>query len=194
MNQETRRACTPQQYVRKLFEETKDGKLPIRYFPFFDQEYTLTYKMNWSAEDAEALIQRYEALTASLSRIGAVYDQLNEESAVQALLSKEDQEVWKIYVCPFEPFEVDLEEVADLYFRRETDSLDEEEDELLERHYEWFIANSEQRLPKSKRTPAMMINRAQRYTELARCHAPAIILQEEGRDLAEEMVLYYYGE
>ena len=58
MNEDIRRECTPQDYIRKLFHETKDGKLKIHYFPFLDQPYSSTYRMDWTKNDADALFER----------------------------------------------------------------------------------------------------------------------------------------
>ena len=36
MTEDIRSECTPQDYIRKLYCETKDGELTINYFPFFN--------------------------------------------------------------------------------------------------------------------------------------------------------------
>jgi uncharacterized protein (DUF1810 family) len=192
MNESTRNKCTPQEYIMKLFEETKSGRLEIHYFPFFDQPYSLKYKMNWTKDDAESLVRRYDALTSSLARIGQLHEELEEESKRLALLTAEEMDVWNTYIRPFEPFEVDLDVVSELYFRRETDSLEDDENDLLERHYEWFVTNSRLRLAYNKRCPSQLINRVQRYERLMQLNAPEVVVAEEGRFLAEEMVLYYH--
>jgi hypothetical protein len=38
-----------------------------------------------------------------------------------------------------------------------------------------------------------MITRAMRYERLISVNAPEVVITEEGRCLAEEMVLYYFG-
>lgn len=192
MNEDTRNACTPQEYILKLFDETVDGKLKITYFPLFDQTYSLKYKMNWTKEDAQNMVQRYNKLTAALARIGEVHDKLGEETVRQELLTEYEVEVWNTYIRPFTPFEVDLDVITELYFRRETDSLEDEENELLERHYEWFVTNSRQRLPFDKVCPSQLVNRAQRYERLKELDAPECVVDEEGRFLAEKLVLYYH--
>lgn len=194
MNEETRNNCTPQEYILKLFEETENGKLAIRYFPILDQPYSKNYKMDWMREDAEKIVERYNTLTAALTRIGTLHDAIQEEAERQKLLTEADLAIWNTYLRPFEPaFEASDEVIAELYFRREGDSLEEEEDELLERHHEWFVANSCKRLPSDRHCPAYLINRAQRYEALVKLHAPENVIAEEGRSLAEEMVLYYHS-
>ena len=49
------------------------------------------------------------------------------------------------------------------------------------------------KIPFNRRSVADMITRAARYERLIELGAPEIVVTEEGRCLAEEMVLYYYG-
>ncbi len=190
MTVEMRKDLTPQQYIRQLYSETEDGKVSIEYNAFLDGPYTLTYEMDWTQEEAEQLVLRYEHLAYMLERIGK---HKADPQRCDQPLDGEEQAVWDTYLEPFDPFEVEDEEIDTLYFRRESDSLDEEENELLERHYEWFQRNSLQRLPFRKCPPAFLINRAQRYAECVKIGAPEVILREEGRWLAEELVLYWHG-
>ena len=192
MVKDIRCECTPQDYIRRLFCETKDGELTINYFPFFDQPYSFTYRMDWTKQDAEDIVERYKSLTAALTHIGKHYNELGDETNRKELLSASELEVWDTYISPFEPFEVDSDIIVDLHFRSETDSLDDEEYELLERHHNWFVANSRKRLPFDRWCPAKLINRAQRYEKLIEINAPESIVAAEGCFLAEEMVLYYH--
>ncbi len=189
---EMRKELSPQKFIRQLFAEMKDGKVSIEYHPFFDEPYTMTYEMDWAAEDAERLVQRYDTLTAALTRIGKLHDELEAETNRKQLLTEVEQEVWDTYIRPFEPFDGDLDVVADLVFRCETETLDEEDQALLDRHYEWYEANCLQRLSVVKCAPTRVINRAQRYEHLVSLNAPEIVINEEGRCLAEEMALYYH--
>lgn len=192
MIEDIRSECTPQDYIHKLFCETKDGELTINYFPFFDQPYSFTYRMDWTKQDAAAIVEHYNSLTAALTRIGKCHNELEDEARRKELLSSNELEVWDTYIRPFEPFEVDLDIIADLHFRSETHSLEDEEYELLERHHDWFVANSHQRLPFDRWCPAHLINRAQRYEKLIEIKATDCVVTQEGRFLAEEMVLYYH--
>ena len=193
MQENFRRKIKPQDYIRKLFSDMSNGKLPIKYFPLFESPYTLEYKVDWPEKDLALLIQCYNDLTSALTRIGKLHDNLDKEEARKELLNNDELDIWNVFIRPFSEFEVDLSMIGDLYFRRETDSLDEEEDELLERHYEWFVKNSIERLPHIKRNPAHYINRVQKYEALIQQNAPETVLNEEGCYLAEEMVLYYFG-
>ena len=192
MKVDERRELSPQEFIRQLFAETKEGKVSIEYAPFFDEPYTMTYEMDWTAEDAENLVQRYNALTAALTRIGKLHESLDVEANRKEFLTPEEQMVWDTYIRPFEPFDGDLDEVADLEFFSETETLTEEEQAILDRHYGWYEANCLQRLPVMRRTPTCVINRAQRYERLVSLNAPAIVMNEEGRCLAEELALYYH--
>lgn len=193
MNKDIRKEITPQEYIRKLFADTKDGKLEIKYFPLFDQQYSHLYKMDWLHEDAENMVQRYNSLIAALNHIGELHDKLQDEETRLKLLSAEELDVWNTYISPFEPFETDLDIIADLYFCRETDSLEDDENELLERHYEWFVENSRKRLPFDRCCPSQLINRVQRYEVLVRSNASESDISEEGCYLAEELVIYHHS-
>ena len=69
--------------------------------------------------------------------------------------------------------------------------LTEEEEALLKRHDAWIEQQCLQRLPHVGCTSVYLINRARRYERLVSLHAPEIVLENEARCLAEEMVLYY---
>ena len=194
MTEDIRKECTPQDYIRRLFCETKGGELKISYFPFLDQPYSFTYRMDWTNQDAEAIVARYNSLTAALTQIGKCHNKLGDEKKRKELLSPKELDVWDTYIRPFESFEVDSDAIADLYFKSETDSLEDEEYELLDRYYDWFVTNSRKRLPFDRWCPAKLVNRAQRYEKLIELNAPQSVVAEEGRFLAEEMVLYYHCE
>lgn len=195
MTQEMRRELTPQQYIYQLYAETKDGKLEITYHYPLDIEppYTITYGMDWTAEDAENLVLQYEGLETMLRKFGALQTELQQEENREALLTPEERKVWETMIQPFSPFEVEESVIEELYFRGEYDSLEEEENELLERHWWWRERHALERMPFLRRSPTSMILRARRYEKLVGWAAPEIVIQEEGRCLAEEMVLYYYG-
>lgn len=192
MNVEKKRELSPQEFLHQLFAETQDGKVSIEYAPSFGEPYTMTYEMDWTAENIENLVQRYDALTAALTRIGKLHEVLDEEANRKEFLTPEEQMVWDTYIRPFEPFDGDLDEAADLEFFSETETLTGEEQAILDRYYEWYESNCLQRLPVVKCTPTHVINRAQCYEHLVSLNAPAIVINEEGRSLAEELALYYH--
>ncbi len=207
MTEQMRKDLTPQGYIRHMFSETKKGEFTVGYSDFFAAEEERTLQLNWTAEDAEKAVQRYNLLTSALARIARLHDQLEDEDSRKKLLSEADLEVWKVYVQPFEPMEVNWDELypippckpEDLPFliceihERAIGDLIEEEDLLLKQYYMWREEQCQKRIPFNRRSAADMITRAMRYEKLLSIGAPEIIATEEGRCLAEEMVLYYFG-
>ncbi len=180
------------QYIRELFAATKDGKVKITCYTEIEGPYDRTYEMDWTGTDAEKVLKKYEALIAALSKIGKLHDELENEDKLRELLTDEENAVWETYIRPFEEFEVDQELLTELYDRRYCgDQLSDDEIDILENHYEWFNEQSLKRLPFERCSPMHVINRAQRYEHLVSMNAPEIVIGNEGRCLAEEMVLYY---
>lgn len=194
MEENKYRDLTPRQYIWRLFADTKDGVLKITYYPYNGEPpYTLTYRMDWTEADAEAVVQRYETLSASLRKLGGLREQLQEEARRKELLSPEEMLVWQTYLCPFGAFEVEQAVIDELYFRAEFDTLDDDENALLDRYYWWRERNSLERLPFRRCSPYNLILRAQRYEKLVWLGAPEPVLREESRCLAEEIMLYHFG-
>lgn len=193
MTQEMRNDLTPQGYIRQLFRETQAGKLAITDCPFDGEPETHTYEVSWTAEEAEGIVQRYNLLTAALTRIGRLHDRLKEEKDRTELLTADQLDIWNTYVRPYEAFEVDLRVIYDIHERGQLGDLAEEEEQLWKRYCMWRESQSQQRIPFHRRSAADMIQRARRYEKLISMHAPELVVTEEGRCLAEEMVLYYAG-
>lgn len=210
MTEQMRNDLTPQGYIRHMFAETQNGEFKVGYTDFFNnsapEERTLI--LNWTAEDAEKVVQRYNLLTSALARIGRIHDQLKDEESRKKLLSESDLEVYNIYVLPYEPFKVNWDElypippcepdelislVENTFERGRLGDLIEEEELLIKRYCMWHEEQSQKRIPFNRRSCADMITRAMRYEKLISIGAPEIVVTEEGRLLAEEMVLYYFG-
>ena len=89
MNAQMRNDLTPQGYIRHMFAETQNGEFKVGYTEFFNdsapEERTL--QLNWTAEDAEKVEQRYNLLTSALARIAHLHDQLDDEENRRKLLS-----------------------------------------------------------------------------------------------------------
>jgi hypothetical protein len=83
--------------------------------------------------------------------------------------------------------------IQEAYERGLDGDLIEEEELLLHQHWEWQEKQSQKRIPFNRRSAADMILRAMRYERLLSLGAPEIVVTEEGRHLAQEMVLYYFG-
>lgn len=208
MTEEMRNDLTPQGYIRQLFKETADGKVAITYYPFVGEPEARTYEVNWTAEEAEQIVSRYILLTNALARIGHLHDQLEDEQGRNKLLGPADLEVWNTYVRPYEPMEVNWDElypippcepdglmslIHEIHERGQYGDLIEEEEMLWKQYCMWNEEQSQKRIPFSRRSSANMILAAKRYEGAIRLGAPEIVVTEQGRCLAEEMVLYYAG-
>lgn len=180
----------PKQHILDLFEKTKDSMVDITYYSDFGEDYTLTYEMDWTREDAETLAERFEALTDALSKIGKLYDELENEDKRRELLTPEELSVWEIYVRSFdEKFDADEMLIREL---NERDDLTSEEFELLERLYEWFEEQCLKRLPAIHRSSVDFVDAAKRYTYFVKSNAPGLVINDAARCLAEQMLLYYF--
>ena len=210
MNVQMRNDLTPQGYIRHMFAETQNGEFKVGYTEFFNDsvEQERTFYVNWTAEDAEKVEQRYNLLTSALARIGRLHDQLKDEEGRKELLSEADLEVYNTYVLPYEPFKVNWDElypippcepdelmslVENTFERGRWGDLIEEEELLIKRYCMWNEEQSQKRIPFNRRSATDLITRARRYEKLISLGAPEIVVTEEGRLLAEEMVLYYFG-
>ena len=210
MNVQMRSDLTPQGYIRHMFLETVNGEFKVGYVDsdngFAEAERTV--RVNWTAEDAEKTVQRYNLLTDALARIARVHDQLQDEESRKKLLSEADLEVWNTYVRPYEPMEVNWDElypippcepeelmslIQSIHDRGMYGDLIEEEELLWKQYCMWDEEQSQKRIPFNRRSCANLIARAKRYERLISLGAPEIVVTEEGRCLAEEMVLYYFG-
>jgi len=210
MTEKMRNDLTPQGYIRRMFAETDNGEIKVGYKNpenhFIEEERTI--QVNWTEEDAEKSVQRYNLLTSALVRIGRLHDQLGDEESRMKLLSEEDLEVWNTYIRPYEPMEVNWDElypippcepnelmslVWDIHERGQYGDLIEEEELLWKQYCMWNEEQSCKRIPFNRRSSANLITRASRYERLISFGAPEIVVIEEGRCLAEEMVLYYFG-
>ena len=208
MTREMRDDLTPQGYIRQVFRETQDGKLSITYYPFSGEPETITYQVNWTEEDAEQIIQKYNLLTFALARIGRLHDQLEDEQSRNKLLSEDELQIWNTYVKPYEPMVVDwgqlypispcepnelMSLIQEIHERAQFGDLIEQEEMLWKQYCMWREEQSQKRIPFNRRSSADMIQRARRYEKLVSMHAPETVVTEEGRCLAEEMILYYAG-
>ncbi len=210
MNAQTRKDLTPQGYIRRMFAETENGKVTVGYenpYSNFAEE-ERTFYVNWTAEDVDTAVQRYNLLTSALARIGRLHDQLNDEESRKKLLSEADLEIWNTYVRPYEPMEVNWDElypippcepdemmslIQKIHERGQLGDLIEEEELLWKQYCMWNEEQSQKRIPFNRRSAANLIERAMRYERFISLGAPEIVVTEEGRCLAEEMVLYYFG-
>ena len=208
MNEQMRNDLTPQGYIRHMFAETENGVFTYSYETIYNNISDKRFYLEWTTEDEmEEAIERYNVLVSALTRLGRMHDELEDEDKRNELLSESDLQVWNTYVHPYEPLEVDWDELgippcnqAELFEliesarERAFDSdLFEEEEYLLKKFYMWKEEQSQKRIPFNRRSSADLITRAARYESFISLGAPELVVTEEGRCLAEELVLYYYG-
>ena len=191
---ENRLNTTPTQHIRNLFESIKNGKLTITYSDPIEPSFDKTYDVSCTTSDIDAFILKYEALTHALEAIAKVHDEIDNGANIEDLLTPEQIKVWNTYIRDFnEEFDAGEYNLDDLYSMRESGAeLNESEYDVLERHHEWFEAQVLKRLPKKEYSPIVFFNRAQRYEYLISLNAPEIVVNEEARCLAEEMILYFF--
>lgn len=193
MIDEKRLETTPAQHIRNLIESIKDGQLNVTYYDVIEEPHTRTYNVACTPADADEFVSKYEAFVQVLEAIGNVHAKLDSGAKAEDVLSPELVEVWNTYIREFdEEFDAGEFNLDEIYAMRESGAeLSEEEHDALDRHYEWFEEQCLKRLPKKVYSPMHLVNRAQRYEYLISCNAPQTVINEEGRCLAEEMILYY---
>jgi hypothetical protein len=169
-------------YIRALFEETKDGVLEIWYEDETDEGYTVAYPMAWSLADMEELVQQFEILRSQLDCITA--GEQSEELA----------EIYNIYVRPYDSCPFVKEQMDEVLGKLDLAlPLAYEEQALYEQYIRWQEEQASSRLPDKGHNAFGLISRARRYTRLMELKVPQIVIENEARCLAEELVLYHYS-
>lgn len=173
---------TASDYIRALFEETKEDVLKIWYEDETNEGDMVAYPMAWSRADMEDLVQQFEILRSQLDRIAA--GEQSEELA----------EIYNIYVRPYDACPVDDEQLADVLDKLELAlPLFQEEREQYERYIRWQEEQASSRLSGKGYNAFGLISRARRYTRLMELKAPQIVIENEARCIAEELVLYHWS-
>lgn len=194
MIDENRLETTPVQHIRNLMRSIKDDKLTVTYYDPIEPPYRRTYDVSCTETDTDECISKYEALTQALEAIGAAREKLNSGAKMEDVLTSDQIAVWNTYVSDFEEtFDAGKYDLAVIYDMRERGApLDDNEQEIIECHHEWFEEQCRKRLPPKAYSPMLLVNRAKRYESLVSHNAPKAVVSEEGRCLAEEMILYHY--
>lgn len=195
MIDEKRIKTRPIQHIRNLMDGIKEGNLAVTYYDPIDPPYTRDFEVSCTASDADEVVAKYETLTQVLEEIAMVRRELESGAKIEDHLTSKQIAVWSTYIRDFdEKFDAGEFELDDIYEMRACGAqLSDEEQEVLERHYEWFEEQCLKRLPKKAYSSMYLLNRARRYEYLISQKAPEIVVAEEGRCLAEEMILYYFG-
>lgn len=186
MNRDNYLSLSGADYIRAMFTNTQaDGSLTFEE----EGENGVTWFMDWTEADAEEIVGRFKALLSALSKLGKehTYWEKSTEGIPEDLL-----EVWNTYIAPYPDHRMDPDELFEISMKAEFDeNLTREEEELLDREQEWLHKNALTRLPYNRCHPVALIQRAKRYERLTQMNAPKLVLNNEERCLAEEMVLYY---
>ena len=185
---------TPVQHIRNLIASIKDGVLIFTWYDPIDSLCRLAYDVSCTANDIDEVISRYEALVQTLEAISAAREKFDNGGNPKEVLTAEQFSVWDTYVRDFdETFDSGEYDLDIIYEMSKCGApLSDEEQYLLERHYEWLETQSLKRLPKRAYSPMNLILRAKRYEYLVSHKAPKSVIDEEGRGLAEEIILYNY--
>jgi uncharacterized protein (DUF1810 family) len=188
------RDIAPQQYLHSLYTKTKDGKMPIVYFPTDGQNpCEWLYNVSWNESEALQLEQDFDTLMKNLRKLAPLWEILVNHVEQRDCLGEEERGIFETFLLPYDRFDADPDLMAELHERHSyDDTLTEEEYELLECEYQWFEEQALKRLPYKGDSPKDFITRARRYARLIALSAPQVVVDEEARRLAEEMVLYYY--
>ena len=210
MKEEIRNSLNPHEYIRRMFEETENGKYEVVYKHRESDliEETAYFHFNWTEEDVEKVIQQFDELTFALKRIAEVHDQLDSEESRKELLSESDQKVWNTFVCPYEPMEVDWDRIGlqplehnelmslihTIHERGKYGDLFEEEEYLWDVYCKWLEVQSQKRIPFNRRSSSDLIPAAARYERALSLNAPESVVNRFALSLAEELVHYIYGD
>ncbi len=184
---------SPQEFIKRLFDDTKDGCMQITYYGTLDY-WDVHFNVAWGEKEYQEILEKYNKLSEKLYYFGKMHDRLIDENERKSLLSKDDFKLWETYVKPFKSFEVEEDVIEELYFRGEFDQLSDEENELLDKHFNLRNEEGLSRLPMGGELPYHLIYAAQRYENFARYNGNNDAMNYAGRDLAEKMILYYYSE
>lgn len=172
------------QYVRTMFDESRDGELTIGI-----EEDRFDYPVSWDEETAEALARQCGELVAQLTVLSHQYETLKKDTGH---LTQEQLEIWNTYLKPFPKHGLDMDALRTIWEKFNTDApVTEEEWALADKYVTWFEEHALTRLPMKRSDPIQLINRAKGYCKLIRLNAPAVVQENEAKRFAEEFVLYH---
>jgi len=175
---------TISQYVRTMFEESRDGFLTVG-----DTDDRFACPVAWDEVTANALAQQCGLLIGHLTELSGQYETLLTETRH---LTEVQFEVWNTYLRPFPRHGLDMEALRAIWEKLDAgESVTPQEHALARRCQRWFERNALARLPVNRCDPTQLIRRARRFCTLIRLKAPAVVLENEGKRFAEEYVLYH---
>ena len=180
MNCENYISLTGADYIRAMFANTKNGILTLG-----DEDFTQDIPLDWNEEMMEEMVSIYEELVSDLAEL--TQWETSKETMPEKLMG-----VWRTFMEPYPNYEGDCEELFDLSMKAELhEEMTPEEEEKLNAWYSWLEEQALTRMPYNRCNPASLIQRARRYEKLLSLKAPQIVVDNESRFLAEELVRYY---
>ena len=172
------------QYVRTMFDESRDGELTAG-----DLDDCFDYLVDWDEETADLLAEQCGALVAQLTELSHQYEALKTDTRH---LTKEQLEIWNTYLKPFPKHGLDMAVLESIWEKFEIDApVNEEEYALADQYVLWFEENALTRLPIKCNDPIQLINCAKCYCKLIQLNAPAGVQEAKAKRFAEEFVLYH---
>jgi len=172
------------QYVRTMFDESRDGKLTLG-----RDEDRFDYPVDWDEQTAKELAQQCSTLVGHFKELSHQFEKLRNETRH---LTREQLDVWNTYLRPFPKHNLDMEKLQEIWEKTAADmELTEEEWDLADQYVDWFEEHARARLPVKRCTPVLMIDRAKHYCKLIQLNAPEIVQEAQAKRFAEEFVLYH---
>lgn len=172
------------QYVRTMYEESRDGELTVG-----DLDDRFDCPVDWDADTADALAQQCGAWIEQLTELAGRYDELLADTSG---LTDKQLYVWNTFLCSFPDHGLDQQALCVIGEKEAVGlALTEKETELARKYSLWFDEQALTRLPYNRCNPADLIYRAVRYAKLVRYNAPTSVLESEAQRFAEEFVLYH---
>lgn len=171
-------------YIRAMFANTKDGILTLG-----DEEYVEKIPLDWDEETMEEMVSIYEELVSDLTGLAENHKvwEHSMEGLPLGLLG-----AWLTFMKPYPEYADDSDKLFFLSMKAELhEEMTPEEEQQLDAWRTWMEEQALTRMPYNRCNPASLIQRARRYEKLVALKAPQIVLNNESRHLAEELVQYY---
>jgi len=187
---------TPGELISKMFENTsEDGRLVVPGFPDDETEIhsDIQARMAWTEPDRAAAEAAFNSLFEALREIADQdYDLDSTADTARRELGNPLFGVWKVYLQDFDYGELGKKAFFDIAERRDGDGAEKAEEIAFRSLLESLEKQSALRL--GRRICAYeFIRRAGRVYKLMVLNAPAIVVNEEAKVLAQALALNRYA-
>ncbi len=215
------RDMTPEEYLQYLFDNTaENGIVLMPSFSTGTEEpsFSLRCHMDWNYARQEKLLAEFTSFRNTLEALAKLIDK-KDICRQPENLTKAQQEVWQTYLSPFEAvanydkivnigLHLDLsEQIRELaqrladgeplsvvemeYLRLNMDvTVSEEEKRLHSKYWEGVTRQCKARLGENDFSRTLIM-RARRYWRLLQIKAPKVVVENEGRALAQAFAQYH---